>query len=763
MNYLGNKKDLNNYEQLNILNQNHNYLNNINKLNIKKKQSKIILLEKSFPNHFPIYVKVIKKNRNESRNSYIGINTYTNRDSNLNSYKINRNSLNTEINQNKNNNLFNLNISNNIDGINKLKRLLKGEIKENEEIINKDIRKIRFISISPSHNSKTENSDKKNSKENNIDKEIKVEENCYNNNEINLFNDKHKMRYLLSKNYCGKRLIKRKNKSKSLFSNASDNININNISNKKDLENQIEDNNNIINNYDKTDSSKKKEIYNNDNPTRNNKYYKNEELKNRKILIKNKTTSNNQQNKDNIIQEEIYINAENNADNIFLKIRNSKKIRIKLNDLVLLEQKLENLIISLNNKDYLFENNSINESVEFISFYFNSSLRNTFPLFFNIKNQIIIKSAFNLSLFMCLIIYHLLINPSLITKVILLIRRIFGIIKINLFLIVREIELYFGEEFIQQNEIYFKVFDYYLQENNLYDLKEKEIIDIIIKNCISISTDIENILDYYQIINNKYYSDFQDIYMTISKIDEKYIYFYFYNNLYNNNFEFNISKHNKYINTENTNENYEIVEQNEDDKYLDIIINSYIKNKKIPPFITFKTNKKYSLVLDLEDTLINVKIDNEGKIFCRARPGLISFLNGIKPFYEIISFTKLSKEYSDIIIKEIEGDKKLFDYNLYREHCSLIGRNFIKDISRIGRDMKKVIMVDDSQENLNIHINNSILICPYNAEDDEEDRVLFELKKLLILFFRQGYDDIRISIKNFRNEIYNKITIGNKF
>ena len=447
----------------------------------------------------------------------------------------------------------------------------------------------------------------------------------------------------------------------------------------------------------------------------------------------------------------------------FLKIRNSNKIGIKLNDLILLKQKLDNIIISLNNKDYLLGNNSINESVEFISFYFNSSLQNKFPLFFNIKNQIIIKSSFNLSLFTCLILYHLLINLSIITKVILLIRRIFGIIKINLFLIIRKIEIYFGEEFIQQNEIYFKVFDYYLQENNLYELKEKEIIDIIIKNCLSISTDIENILDYYQTINNKYYSDFQDIYMAISKIDEKYICFYFYNNLCNNNFEFNISKNNSYIYTENTNENYEIEDQNKDEQYLDKIINSYKKNKKIAPFISFKTNKKYSLVLGLEDTLISVKIDNEGKIFFRERPGLISFLNGIKPFYEIISFTKLSKEYSYIIIKEIEGDKKLFDYNLYREHCSLIGRNFIKDISRIGRDMKKIIMVDDSQENLNIHINNGILICPYNEEDDEEDRVLFELKKLLILLFRQGYDDIRIAIKNFRNEIYNKITKGNKF
>ena len=177
------------------------------------------------------------------------------------------------------------------------------------------------------------------------------------------------------------------------------------------------------------------------------------------------------------------------------------------------------------------------------------------------------------------------------------------------------------------------------------------------------------------------------------------------------------------------------------------------------PFLKLKNNKKYTLILDLEDTLINVKIDNEGKIFCSPRPGLMSFLNGIKPFYEIISFTKLSKEYSDIIIKEIEGNKKLFDYNLNRDHCSLVGRDFIKDISRIGRDLKKIIMIDDLEDNLRLYVNNSILICPYKKDGD--DRVLFELKKLLILFFRLGYEDIRIAIKNYRKEIYKKITLGN--
>ena len=347
--------------------------------------------------------------------------------------------------------------------------------------------------------------------------------------------------------------------------------------------------------------------------------------------------------------------------------------------------------------------------------------------------------------------------------------------------------MYFGEEFCIKNDIYFKTFNVFLKENNIYDLREKEILDIINENCISITNEIENILTFYQTINSKYFSDFQDIYLTISKVSEQDINNYFSNNLYNNNIEEDIKKI-TYVNTENNIGNIENIEnienirnieniekienienndnngleQKPEEDYMDTIILSYKQNKKMPPFIKYKSNKKYSLVLDLEDTLISVKIDNEGKVLCKKRPGLIPFLSGIKPFYEIISFTKLSKDYSNTIIQEIEGNKKLFDYNLYREHCVLVGREFIKDISKIGRDMKKVIMVDDLEDNLSYYPNNGVLICPYNADENIEDRVLFELKKLLILFFRLGYEDIRVALKNYKKEIYNKITLGNE-
>ena len=217
------------------------------------------------------------------------------------------------------------------------------------------------------------------------------------------------------------------------------------------------------------------------------------------------------------------------------------------------------------------------------------------------------------------------------------------------------------------------------------------------------------------------------------------------------------------INNYNTINNNSIIiqkEQEEDEKFMDNIIFSYKLNKAIPPFLSYKSNKKFTIVLDLEDTLLNIKLTDTGKLILNLRPGLISFLLGIKPFYEIISFSKFSKSYSKAIINYIQQGKKLFDVNLYREHCALIGKKFIKDITRIGRDIKHILMVDDLPENLEKFNANGILIFPYEGEEQNDDRVLYELKKMLILFCKLGYDDIRLALKQFKDDIYRKITLG---
>ena len=74
--------------------------------------------------------------------------------------------------------------------------------------------------------------------------------------------------------------------------------------------------------------------------------------------------------------------------------------------------------------------------------------------------------------------------------------------------------------------------------------------------------------------------------------------------------------------------------------------------------------------------------------------------------------------------------------------------------------MKKTIILDDLPENINEQNENGILILPYDGDYNKEDRVLYELKKMLILFYNLGYEDLRSALKKYKKEIYEKITLG---
>ena len=669
-------------------------------------------------------------------------------------------------------------------------------------MINNNDRNNRFISVSPSQNSNKD--------------DIRDKNNDYLRfNDINIENNydgKHQIRYLLSKEYLDK--IKNINKIQNYNNNYRPNNN--NYYNNRSYSNryfQKKSEDYYLNKYNMESSPGNKSSNTETNqykakPGNNliNNIQVKKETPNITPIINDNTPYMLPQ--DKIIEEEIELNNYNNysnPNNIFLNNNPNyiyKIVEIKLDDLIFIEGRFNDIILSLNNNKNIFDIGAINEAVEFFVFYFHSSLKNKLSLFFSEPNRIIIKSAFNLNLYIIMITYHLSLNPSMLVKVILLLRQIYNYLKKNLFLIIRKIELYYGDDFCRKNEIYFKTCNYFLSENGLDNINESEIISIISRNCVSIVNDIKNILNYYQTINNRYYNDFKDIFLNISRLGEQDLNNYFYNYLFNsskeniitqqrinnkneysvdnvensnfieanaNNNFFNNNSYYNNISNNNINNNYLRASQNEsvnkeqeedDEQFLDEIILSYKKNKEIPPFLKYKKQKKYTLVLDLEDTLISVKLINDGKILIRPRPGLISFLTGVKPYYEIISFSKLSRNYSSIIIDQIEENRKLFDYNLYREHCSLIGRKFVKDISRIGRDMKKIIMVDDLPENLNIHVDNGILILPYDGDENKEDRVLYELKKILILFYNLGYEDLRNAIKSYKNEIYQKITLG---
>ena len=195
-----------------------------------------------------------------------------------------------------------------------------------------------------------------------------------------------------------------------------------------------------------------------------------------------------------------------------------------------------------------------------------------------------------------------------------------------------------------------------------------------------------------------------------------------------------------------------------------ILANTFLKvkhkmPKTAPPYIREKNKKKYSLVLDLDETLIHFKINKneteEGML--RLRPGIFSFLQKVGQYYEIILFTEASEAYAKLILEVFKDkkDNKYFDYVFYRQHTIIIGQDFIKDLTRIGRPLDKIIIIDNIPQNFRLQKDNGIAIKPFFGED-QNDQALINLAPILINIAKDEID-VRNGLMKYRDEILTKI------
>lgn len=74
----------------------------------------------------------------------------------------------------------------------------------------------------------------------------------------------------------------------------------------------------------------------------------------------------------------------------------------------------------------------------------------------------------------------------------------------------------------------------------------------------------------------------------------------------------------------------------------------------------------------------------------------------------------------------------------------------MKDLERIGRDIKRMIIVDNLKENYCWQKQNGIHIKSWY--DDPHDTELYQLVPLLSKIVTEGYDDVREALANYRRQ-----------
>ncbi|KAL4473194.1 hypothetical protein ABPG72_015575 [Tetrahymena utriculariae] len=162
----------------------------------------------------------------------------------------------------------------------------------------------------------------------------------------------------------------------------------------------------------------------------------------------------------------------------------------------------------------------------------------------------------------------------------------------------------------------------------------------------------------------------------------------------------------------------------------------------------------YTLVLDLDETLIHyTEAYNNVKQFV-VRPYVQTFLHQISEFYEIVVFTAGMPDYANWVIDNFDT-KGFIKHRLYRQHTLQIQNTFIKDLSRIGRDLSKVIIIDNLAENFQFQPDNGIFIRAWT--DDPTDTALAELLPLLKEIAVKKSLDVRVALKILKEQIQKNI------
>ena len=82
----------------------------------------------------------------------------------------------------------------------------------------------------------------------------------------------------------------------------------------------------------------------------------------------------------------------------------------------------------------------------------------------------------------------------------------------------------------------------------------------------------------------------------------------------------------------------------------------------------------------------------------------------------------------------------------------------MKDLEKLGRDLSRLIIVDNLEDNFRLQPDNGIPIKTWN--DDMNDNELYYLYKFLKQLHTFQIRDIRHVIKNVREEINSKIKKG---
>lgn len=144
--------------------------------------------------------------------------------------------------------------------------------------------------------------------------------------------------------------------------------------------------------------------------------------------------------------------------------------------------------------------------------------------------------------------------------------------------------------------------------------------------------------------------------------------------------------------------------------------------------------QKYTLLLDLDETLISARAEN-GMI--TIRPHAMQLLKELSSLYELVIFTAAEEDHVLTALKYLDPEGQYINKVLSRKHCVLTEdkKYFIKDLRVISdRKLEEMLIVDNSIISFAFHLENGIPVSSFYGNTASDDELQYLIKYLTELY-----------------------------
>jgi RNA polymerase II subunit A small phosphatase-like protein len=155
----------------------------------------------------------------------------------------------------------------------------------------------------------------------------------------------------------------------------------------------------------------------------------------------------------------------------------------------------------------------------------------------------------------------------------------------------------------------------------------------------------------------------------------------------------------------------------------------------LPPPLLRLANRKL-MVVDLDETLVHasftpvekadfiLNVDVKGRTltcYVRIRPYAEHFLEQISQWYEVVAFTASLSNYAHPVLDRLDPNGTRIHHRLFREHCSVTGGRFVKDMSMLGRPLDQIVIVDNNPVSFALQPRNGIHCVSWFDDDTDTE------------------------------------------